>query len=35
MWMKSIFGNRHLMAAPPVGLAIQTYSATIAALMLQ
>ncbi len=34
-WMKSILGNRHLMAESPEGLAIQTYSALIAALMLQ
>ena len=34
-WMKSILGNRHLMAQSPEGVAIQTYSALIAALMLQ
>jgi hypothetical protein len=34
-WMKSILGNRHLMAESPAGVAIQTYSALIAALMLQ
>lgn len=34
-WMKSILGNRHLMAESPRGVAIQTYSALIAALMLQ
>jgi hypothetical protein len=34
-WMKSILGNRHLMAESPNGVAIQTYSALIAALMLQ
>lgn len=34
-WMKSILGNRHLMAESPEGVAIQTYSALIAALMLQ
>ena len=34
-WMKSILGNRHLMAESPAGAAIQTYSALIAALMLQ
>ena len=33
--MKSILGNRHLMAESPEGVAIQTYSALIAALMLQ
>jgi hypothetical protein len=34
-WMKSILGNRHLMAESPEGVAIQTYCALIAALMLQ
>ncbi len=34
-WMKSILGNRHLLAESPEGVAIQTYSALIAALMLQ
>ena len=34
-WMKSILGNRHLMAESPEGVATQTYSALIAALMLQ
>lgn len=34
-WMKSILGNRHLMAQSPGGVAIQTYGALIAALMLQ
>lgn len=34
-WMKSILGTRHLMAESPEGVAIQTYSALIAALMLQ
>lgn len=34
-WMKSILGNRRLMAESPEGVAIQTYSALIAALMLQ
>jgi Transposase DDE domain len=34
-WMKSILGNRQLMAESPEGVAIQTYSALIAALMLQ
>ena len=34
-WMKSIPGNRRLMAESPAGVAIQTYSALIAALMLQ
>jgi len=34
-WMKSILGNRHLMAESVAGVAIQTYSALIAALMLQ
>lgn len=34
-WMKSILGNRRLMAESPAGVAIQTYSALIAALMLQ
>ena len=34
-WMKSILGNRHLMAESPDGVAIQTYTALIAALMLQ
>jgi hypothetical protein len=34
-WMKSILGNRHLMAGSPEGVAIQTYSELIAALMLQ
>jgi hypothetical protein len=34
-WMKSILGNRHLMAESPEGVAIQTYSTLIAALMLQ
>ena len=34
-WMKSILGNRHLMAESPEGVVIQTYSALIAALMLQ
>ena len=33
--MKSILGNRHLMAESPAGVAIQTYSTLIAALMLQ
>lgn len=34
-WMKSILGCRHLMAESPAGVAIQIYSALIAALMLQ
>jgi len=34
-WMKSILGCRHLMAESPDGVAIQTYCALIAALMLQ
>ena len=34
-WMKSILGCRHLMAESPRGVAIQIYSALIAALMLQ
>ena len=34
-WFKSILGCRHLMAESPEGVAIQTYSALIAALMLQ
>lgn len=34
-WMKSILGCRHLMAESPDGVAIQIYSALIAALMLQ
>jgi len=34
-WFKSILGCRHLMAESPAGVAIQTYSALIAALMLQ
>lgn len=34
-WMKSILGHRHLMAESPQGVAIQTYCALIAALMLQ
>lgn len=34
-WMKSILGCRHLMAESPNGVAIQIYSALIAALMLQ
>lgn len=34
-WMKSILGCRHLMAESPAGVAIQVYSALIAALMLQ
>jgi len=34
-WMKSILGFRHLMAESPDGVAIQTYCALIAALMLQ
>jgi Transposase DDE domain len=34
-WMKSILGHRHLMAEFPEGVTIQTYSALIAALMLQ
>ena len=34
-WMKSILGNRHLMAESSEGVAIQTYCALIAALMLQ
>ena len=34
-WMKSSLGNRHLIAESPAGVAIQTYSALIAALMLQ
>ena len=33
--MKSILGCRHLMAESPEGVAIQIYSALIAALMLQ
>ena len=33
-WMKSILGNRHLMAESPEGVAIQTYCALIAALVL-
>lgn len=34
-WVKSILGCRHLMAESPKGVAIQIYSALIAALMLQ
>lgn len=34
-WLKSILGCRHLMAESPDGVAIQIYSALIAALMLQ
>ena len=34
-WMKSILGCRHLMAESPDGVAIQIYTALIAALMLQ
>lgn len=34
-WMKSILGCRHLLAESPDGVAIQIYSALIAALMLQ
>ena len=34
-WMKSILGCRHFMAESPKGVAIQIYSALIAALMLQ
>jgi hypothetical protein len=34
-WLKSILGCRHLMAESPEGVAIQLYSALIAALMLQ
>jgi hypothetical protein len=34
-WLKSILGCRHLMAESPAGVAIQIYSALIAALMLQ
>lgn len=34
-WLKSILGCRHLMAESPQGVAIQIYSALIAALMLQ
>lgn len=34
-WLKSILGCRHLMAESPNGVAIQIYSALIAALMLQ
>ncbi|MES2706244.1 MAG: IS4 family transposase [Verrucomicrobiota bacterium] len=34
-WLKSILGCRHLMAESPRGVAIQIYSALIAALMLQ
>ena len=34
-WFKSILGCRHLLAESPEGVAIQTYSALIAALMLQ
>ena len=34
-WFKSILGCRHLMAESPDGVAIQIYSALIAALMLQ
>lgn len=34
-WMKSILGCRHLLAESPEGVAIQIYSALIAALMLQ
>ena len=34
-WIKSILGNRHLMAESPAGVPIQTYGALIAALMLQ
>ena len=34
-WMKSILGNRHLMAESSEGVPIQTYCALIAALMLQ
>jgi hypothetical protein len=34
-WLKSILGCRHLMAESPEGVAVQIYSALIAALMLQ
>lgn len=34
-WLKSILGCRHLLAESPAGVAIQTYCALIAALMLQ
>lgn len=34
-WLKSILGCRHLLAESPAGVAIQIYSALIAALMLQ
>lgn len=34
-WLKSILGCRHLMAESPEGVAIQIYSALIAALLLQ
>ena len=34
-WMNSILGNRRLMEKSPAGVAIQTYCALIAALMLQ
>ena len=34
-WMKSILGCRHLLAESPDGVAIQMYTALIAALMLQ
>ena len=34
-WLKSILGCRHLLAESPKGVAIQIYSALIAALMLQ
>ena len=34
-WLKSILGCRHLLAESPEGVAIQIYSALIAALMLQ
>ena len=34
-WLKSILGCRHLMAESPEGVALQIYSALIAALMLQ
>ncbi|MGB6220463.1 IS4 family transposase [Haloferula sp.] len=34
-WLKSILGCRHLMAESPEGVAIEIYSALIAALMLQ
>jgi hypothetical protein len=34
-WLKCILGCRHLLAESPAGVAIQTYSALIAALLLQ